>query len=81
VLVQFIYISAHQAWYAAANGLYGGFERFKADNRVPPRANKYAAVQWQRAHVPVLALRWLKCVQRWLLAGRRRLPAVGAADE
>ncbi|WP_097459908.1 FAD-dependent oxidoreductase [Mangrovitalea sediminis] len=33
---QFTHTAAHQAWYAAVNGLFGGFRRFKADYRVIP---------------------------------------------
>jgi pyruvate/2-oxoglutarate dehydrogenase complex dihydrolipoamide dehydrogenase (E3) component len=33
---QFTHVAAHQAWYAAVNGLFGGFKRFKADYRVIP---------------------------------------------
>jgi pyruvate/2-oxoglutarate dehydrogenase complex dihydrolipoamide dehydrogenase (E3) component/uncharacterized membrane protein YdjX (TVP38/TMEM64 family) len=35
---QFTHVSAHQAWYAAVNALFGRFRRFKADYRVIPRA-------------------------------------------
>ena len=35
---QFTHASAHQAWYAAVNGLFGGFKRFKVDYRVIPWA-------------------------------------------
>ena len=35
---QFTHTAAHQAWYAAVNGLFGGFKRFKADYRVIPWA-------------------------------------------
>jgi pyruvate/2-oxoglutarate dehydrogenase complex dihydrolipoamide dehydrogenase (E3) component/uncharacterized membrane protein YdjX (TVP38/TMEM64 family) len=35
---QFTHVAAHQAWYAAVNGLFGGFKRFKADYRVIPWA-------------------------------------------
>ncbi|MDP2008224.1 MAG: FAD-dependent oxidoreductase [Rubrivivax sp.] len=35
---QFTHVAAHQAWYAAVNGLFGGFRRFKADYRVIPWA-------------------------------------------
>ncbi|WP_324733203.1 FAD-dependent oxidoreductase [Pseudomonas paeninsulae] len=35
---QFTHTSAHQAWYAAVNGLFGGFKRFKVDYRVIPWA-------------------------------------------
>lgn len=34
---QFTHVAAHQAWYAAVNGLFGGIKRFKVDNRVIPR--------------------------------------------
>jgi pyruvate/2-oxoglutarate dehydrogenase complex dihydrolipoamide dehydrogenase (E3) component/uncharacterized membrane protein YdjX (TVP38/TMEM64 family) len=34
---QFTHVAAHQAWYAAVNGLFGGIKRFKADYRVIPR--------------------------------------------
>jgi pyruvate/2-oxoglutarate dehydrogenase complex dihydrolipoamide dehydrogenase (E3) component/uncharacterized membrane protein YdjX (TVP38/TMEM64 family) len=34
---QFTHYAAHQAWYAAVNGLFGGIKRFKLDNRVVPR--------------------------------------------
>jgi len=34
---QFTHYAAHQAWYAAVNGLFGGIKRFKLDNRVIPR--------------------------------------------
>ena len=34
---QFTHTAAHQAWYAAVNGLFGGFKKFKAD---------YSAVPW-----------------------------------
>lgn len=33
---QFTHVAAHQAWYAAVNGLFGGLRRFKADYRVIP---------------------------------------------
>ncbi len=33
---QFTHTAAHQAWYAAVNGLFGSFKRFKADYRVIP---------------------------------------------
>jgi len=33
---QFTHTAAHQAWYAAVNGLFGGFKKFKADYRVIP---------------------------------------------
>jgi pyruvate/2-oxoglutarate dehydrogenase complex dihydrolipoamide dehydrogenase (E3) component len=33
---QLTHVAAHQAWYAAVNGLFGGFKRFKADYRVIP---------------------------------------------
>ena len=35
---QFTHVAAHQAWYAAVNGLFLGFKRFKADYRVIPWA-------------------------------------------
>jgi pyruvate/2-oxoglutarate dehydrogenase complex dihydrolipoamide dehydrogenase (E3) component len=35
---QFTHTAAHQAWYAAVNGLFGRFRRFKADYRVIPWA-------------------------------------------
>ena len=35
---QFTHVAAHQAWYAAVNGLFGHFRRFKADYRVIPWA-------------------------------------------
>ena len=35
---QFTHSAAHQAWYAAVNGLFGGFKRFKVDYRVIPAA-------------------------------------------
>ena len=35
---QFTHVAAHQAWYAAVNGLFGEFKRFKADYRVIPWA-------------------------------------------
>jgi pyruvate/2-oxoglutarate dehydrogenase complex dihydrolipoamide dehydrogenase (E3) component len=35
---QFTHVSAHQAWYAAVNGLFGGFKTFKADYSVIPWA-------------------------------------------
>jgi pyruvate/2-oxoglutarate dehydrogenase complex dihydrolipoamide dehydrogenase (E3) component/uncharacterized membrane protein YdjX (TVP38/TMEM64 family) len=35
---QFTHVGAHQAWYAAVNGLFGRFRRFKADYRVIPWA-------------------------------------------
>ncbi len=34
---QFTHVAAHQAWYAAVNGLFGVLRRFKADYRVIPR--------------------------------------------
>ncbi len=34
---QFTHVAAHQAWYAAVNGLFRGIKRFKVDNRVIPR--------------------------------------------
>ncbi|MGM0564144.1 MAG: FAD-dependent oxidoreductase [Pseudomonadota bacterium] len=33
---QFTHTAAHQAWYAAVNGLFGQFKKFKADYRVIP---------------------------------------------
>jgi pyruvate/2-oxoglutarate dehydrogenase complex dihydrolipoamide dehydrogenase (E3) component/uncharacterized membrane protein YdjX (TVP38/TMEM64 family) len=33
---QFTHTAAHQAWYAAVNGLFGGFKTFKADYSVIP---------------------------------------------
>jgi pyruvate/2-oxoglutarate dehydrogenase complex dihydrolipoamide dehydrogenase (E3) component len=33
---QFTHTAAHQAWYAAVNGLFGVFRKFKADYRVIP---------------------------------------------
>jgi pyruvate/2-oxoglutarate dehydrogenase complex dihydrolipoamide dehydrogenase (E3) component len=33
---QFTHVAAHQAWYAAVNGLFGGLRRFKADYSVIP---------------------------------------------
>ena len=33
---QFTHAAAHQAWYAAVNGLFGTFRRFKVDQRVIP---------------------------------------------
>ena len=33
---QFTHVAAHQAWYAAVNGLFGMLRRFKADYRVIP---------------------------------------------
>jgi arginyl-tRNA synthetase len=33
---QFTHAAAHQAWYAAVNGLFGSLRRFKADHRVIP---------------------------------------------
>ncbi len=35
---QFTHTAAHQAWYAAVNGLFGGFKKFKVDYRVIPWA-------------------------------------------
>ena len=35
---QFTHTAAHQAWYAAVNGLFGTFKRFKADYSVIPWA-------------------------------------------
>ena len=35
---QFTHFSAHQAWYAAVNTLFGSFKRFAADYRVIPAA-------------------------------------------
>jgi len=34
---QFTHFAAHQAWYAAVNGLFGGVRSFRADYRVIPR--------------------------------------------
>ncbi|MBU0539687.1 MAG: FAD-dependent oxidoreductase [Gammaproteobacteria bacterium] len=34
---QFTHVAAHQAWYAAVNGLFGGFKKFKVDYRLIPR--------------------------------------------
>ncbi|RNL66045.1 pyridine nucleotide-disulfide oxidoreductase [Zhongshania marina] len=34
---QFTHVAAHQAWYAAVNGLFGGFKKFKVDYRIIPR--------------------------------------------
>lgn len=34
---QFTHTAAHQAWYAAVNGLFGQFKRFRVDYRVIPR--------------------------------------------
>jgi pyruvate/2-oxoglutarate dehydrogenase complex dihydrolipoamide dehydrogenase (E3) component/uncharacterized membrane protein YdjX (TVP38/TMEM64 family) len=33
---QFTHVGAHQAWYAAVNGLFGGFRKFKVDYSVIP---------------------------------------------
>jgi pyruvate/2-oxoglutarate dehydrogenase complex dihydrolipoamide dehydrogenase (E3) component len=33
---QFTHVGAHQAWYAAVNGLFGGFKKFKVDYSVIP---------------------------------------------
>jgi pyruvate/2-oxoglutarate dehydrogenase complex dihydrolipoamide dehydrogenase (E3) component len=33
---QFTHVAAHQAWYAAVNGLFDGLRQFKADYRVIP---------------------------------------------
>ena len=33
---QFTHVAAHQAWYAAVNGLFGGVKRFRADYSVIP---------------------------------------------
>ncbi|MGB0665136.1 MAG: FAD-dependent oxidoreductase [Pontibacterium sp.] len=33
---QFTHVAAHQAWYAAVNGLFGSVKKFKADYRVIP---------------------------------------------
>ena len=33
---QFTHAASHQAWYAAINGLFGSFKRFKVDYRVMP---------------------------------------------
>jgi pyruvate/2-oxoglutarate dehydrogenase complex dihydrolipoamide dehydrogenase (E3) component/uncharacterized membrane protein YdjX (TVP38/TMEM64 family) len=35
---QFTHVAAHQAWYAAVNGLFGRFRRFRADYSVIPWA-------------------------------------------
>ncbi len=35
---QFTHVAAHQAWYAAVNGLFGTFKKFKVDYRVIPAA-------------------------------------------
>lgn len=35
---QFTHTASHQAWFAAVNGLFGGFKRFKVDYRVIPWA-------------------------------------------
>jgi pyruvate/2-oxoglutarate dehydrogenase complex dihydrolipoamide dehydrogenase (E3) component/uncharacterized membrane protein YdjX (TVP38/TMEM64 family) len=35
---QFTHVAAHQAWYAAVNGLFGDFKKFKADYTVIPWA-------------------------------------------
>jgi len=35
---QFTHVASHQAWYAAVNGLFGTFKRFKADYSVIPWA-------------------------------------------
>jgi pyruvate/2-oxoglutarate dehydrogenase complex dihydrolipoamide dehydrogenase (E3) component len=35
---QFTHVAAHQAWYAAVNGLFGRFRRFRADYMVIPWA-------------------------------------------
>ena len=35
---QFTHTASHQAWYAAVNGLFGRFKKFKADYRVIPWA-------------------------------------------
>ncbi|PIP02430.1 MAG: pyridine nucleotide-disulfide oxidoreductase [Zetaproteobacteria bacterium CG12_big_fil_rev_8_21_14_0_65_54_13] len=35
---QFTHVAAHQAWYAAVNGLFGNLKRFKVDYRVIPWA-------------------------------------------
>ncbi len=35
---QFTHVAAHQAWYAAVNGLFGTFKKFKADYSVIPWA-------------------------------------------
>ncbi|WP_229680802.1 FAD-dependent oxidoreductase [Marinobacterium zhoushanense] len=34
---QFTHVAAHQAWYAAVNGLFGSLKRFTVDYRVIPR--------------------------------------------
>jgi len=33
---QFTHVAAHQGWYAAVNGLFGNFKKFKVDYRVIP---------------------------------------------
>lgn len=33
---QFTHAASHQAWYAAVNGLFGSFKRFKVDYRIMP---------------------------------------------
>ena len=38
---QFTHVAAHQAWYAAVNGLFGGFKKFKAD---------YSVIPWRDLH-------------------------------
>lgn len=35
---QFTHTAAHQAWYAAVNGLFGGFKKFRTDNSAIPWA-------------------------------------------
>jgi pyruvate/2-oxoglutarate dehydrogenase complex dihydrolipoamide dehydrogenase (E3) component/uncharacterized membrane protein YdjX (TVP38/TMEM64 family) len=35
---QFTHVAAHQAWYAAVNGLFGSYKKFKADYSVIPWA-------------------------------------------
>tara|TARA_Y100000782_G_scaffold78380_1_gene84365 strand:+ start:12246 stop:14399 length:2154 start_codon:yes stop_codon:yes gene_type:complete len=35
-LYQFTHVAAHQGWYAAVNGLFGHFKKFKVDYRVIP---------------------------------------------
>lgn len=34
---QFTHVAAHQAWYAAVNGLFGSFKKFKVDYTLIPR--------------------------------------------
>jgi pyruvate/2-oxoglutarate dehydrogenase complex dihydrolipoamide dehydrogenase (E3) component len=35
---QFTHMAAHQAWYAAVNGLFGGIKKFRVDYSLVPRA-------------------------------------------